>query len=56
MTLPFAVKLDVSIMRGHRKFLGWRQISQESMYATLEAPEKDYLVDCTKVPEVLIKV
>ena len=54
IALPFAVKPDVTIMRRNRKFLWWRETSQKVLYVTLEAPEKEYLVEAMNVSEVVI--
>ena len=44
--LPFPVKNDITIARRRRRILGWNNTGQRVLYVTLEAPDKDYAVEC----------
>lgn len=52
--LPIQVKPDIALVRRRRLLLGCHENSQKVLYVTLEAPDRDYVVDDEGVPEITV--
>ena len=50
ISLPFKVKCDISVMRRNTFRLNWRSSTERILYVTLEAPDRNYIVQEDAAP------